>query len=67
VTAGQIWVEDRKRAIVRQRVASCRDKWAGEAVVPLSLGGFKGGNNLSVAWGQISLLRSLLAIFFMLS
>lgn len=31
-----------------------------------SLKGFKDRNDLGVAWGQVSLLRSLLAISFML-
>lgn len=47
-------------------MAKCWDKWAGKAVASPSLGGFKDGKDLGVAWGQVSLLRSPLAISFML-
>lgn len=64
---GQMWVKrDKKRAVVRQRVANCWDKLAGEAVMSLSLEGFKAGNNLGVVRGRVFLLRSLLAGSFML-
>lgn len=67
MAAGQIWVKRaRKRAVVRQRIVNCWDKWAGEDVVSPSLEGFKDGNDLGVTRGQVSLLRSLLAISFML-
>lgn len=67
IASGQIWLKRaRKRAVVRQRIVNCWDKWAGEDVVSPSLEGFKDGNDLGVTRGQASLLRSLLAISFML-
>jgi len=62
-----IWVKcDKKRAIVRQRVANCWDKSAGEVVMSPLLEGSKDGNDLGAVREQVFLVRCLLATSFML-
>lgn len=60
MAAGQFWAKRaRKGAVVRQRVANWWDSWAEEDVVFPPLEGFKDGNDLGIARGQISVWRSV--------
>lgn len=51
---------------MRQRVANCWDKSAGEVVMSPLLEGSKDGNDLGAVREQVFLVRCLLATSFML-